>query len=147
MVFNFDKTAQLNKDVDFNRLGINPAEFVSVKELWNGTTCAPSALKISVPAKDVHIYRFDRDASGVQDIKADNANKISVNVSDGSAHVSATEPISSVDVYGIDGTTVNSVYACNSSNELNFDVPAHGMAIVKVKLASGMTETFKTILK
>lgn len=147
VVFNFDKTVQLNKDVDFNRLGINPAEFVSVKELWNGTTCAPSALKISVPAKDVHIYRFDRDASGGQDIKTDNANKISVKVSDGSAHVSATEPISSVDVYGIDGTTVNSVYAYNSSSELNFDVPAHGIAIVKVKLASGMTETFKTILK
>ena len=148
VVFNFDKAAELDKDVDFGRLGVNPSEFVNVKELWNGTSCAPTALKVSVPAKDVHIYRFERAGySGVQDIKADNASKISIQVSDGSAHVSATEPISSVKVYGIDGCTVNSVYASDSSNDLIVNMPANGMAIVQVKLASGMTETFKTILK
>lgn len=45
---------------DFARLGINPADFTAVTELWEGETAAPENLKVKVPAKDVRIYRFER---------------------------------------------------------------------------------------
>lgn len=62
VVFNYGKEGALEKRPDFGRLGINPADYVSVKELWQGETSDPAALRVSVPEKDVRIYRFDKKA-------------------------------------------------------------------------------------
>ncbi len=58
VVFNYDRDNALEKTPDFARLGIDPSAYKSVKELWTGSSAAPGNLKVSVPAKDVRIYRF-----------------------------------------------------------------------------------------
>ncbi len=148
VVFNFDKVNGLDKAVDFERLGINPAEFVNVKELWNGTASAPASLRISVPAKDVHIYRFERAGySGIESAVGDGQNKLTMKVVDRTVHVTATEPISEVNVYGIDGAAINSINVDGGRTDVTLAVPAKGVAIVKTTLSSGLSETGKVMLR
>ena len=67
VVFNYTpSTAEgdpiILKTPDYARLGINPSDYKSVKELWTGATTTPAELQVSVPAKDVRIYRFDKNS-------------------------------------------------------------------------------------
>ena len=60
-IFNFNTDGnELCKAPDFARLGIDPARFSAVKELWFGESFTTGELKITVPSKDVRIYRFDK---------------------------------------------------------------------------------------
>lgn len=150
VVFNFERSGKYEKDVDYTRLGINPSEFVNVTELWNGTTAAPSGMKVSVPAKDVRIYRFERENySGLTSVSAgDSSDDVTINVSGGNIQVTASGPISSIQVYGVDGTAINSVNADSadfSSAEISIGA-ARGVAIVSVKLRSGHICSEKVIL-
>lgn len=150
VVFNFERSGNYEKDVDYTRLGINPSEFVNVTELWNGTTAAPSGMKVSVPAKDVRIYRFERENySGLTSVSAgDSSDDVTINVSGGNIQVTASGPISSIQVYGVDGTAINSVNADSadfSSAEISVGA-ARGIAIVSVKLRSGHICSEKVIL-
>lgn len=150
VVFNFDKSNSLSKDVDYDRLGISPAEFVNVTELWNGTETTPSATKVSIPAKDVRIYRFERASySGIESVQADDNETVTVQVDGGNIGVTASAPIASVNIYGIDGKTINSVNI-DSADLYTATVPAnsaHGVAIMSVQLRSGHTCCEKVILK
>lgn len=150
VVFNYDRSKQFDKDVDFNRLGVNPAEFVNVKELWNGVSSAPSSLRVSVPAKDVRIYRFERAGySGVESVASDDSNTVITTAENGKINVTAYAPISSINVYGIDGSAINSLNILEenvTSAEISAEA-AHGVAIVAVKLQSGYNSFKKVIVK
>ena len=81
VVFNYDTSNPFNKQPDFDRLGIKASDFVNVKELWTGATCKPSELQISVPKKDVRVYRLERAGySGVAAAVADPAESIDMTV-------------------------------------------------------------------
>ncbi len=60
VVFNFNTTQPLNMTPNFNRLGINPKHFVKVTELYTGNVLSPKDFKITIPPKDVRIYRLER---------------------------------------------------------------------------------------
>lgn len=150
VVFNFDKSSPLEKEIDYNRLGINKSDFVNVKELWTGTAYTPDNLKVSMPSKDVRIYRFERmNYSSVESVGTDDDNSVAISVSDGCVNVDSNAPLSSVSVYGVDGKTINSI------NFPTADVTAaslsagtsRGIAIVAVKLYSGRVVTGKVIVK
>lgn len=150
VVFNFDSRSSFEKDVDYDRLGVNPAEFVNVTELWNGTTAVPAGAKVSVPAKDVRIYRFEReDYSGLTSVSAgDSSDSVAISVSGGNITVAASGPISHVNVYGVDGSSINSVNA-DSADITSAEISAgsgRGVAIVSVKLRSGFISNEKVIL-
>jgi len=152
VVFNFDKTTALNEAPDFGRLGIDAGEFVNVKELWNGTSCKPSELQISVPAKDVRIYRLERASySGIESaMTADPEGSVSLTADGDNLHVEATDFIDSITIYGIDGSTVNSVSLRGkkiSATSIATGLSSRGMAIVSVALESGIVENTKIIMK
>lgn len=150
VVFNFDKSNTLEKAVDYDRLGISKEEFVNVKELWTGTAYTPDGLNVSVPAKDVHIYRFERAGyAAVECVEADGDGTVAISVAGGVVSVDSAEPISSVCVYGIDGRAINSVNA-PSCVETSVALSAgmdRGTAIVAVRLCSGRTVAGKVIVK
>ena len=150
VVFNFDKRNSLDKAIDFERLGIDKADFVNVKELWNGTSCAPADVKVSIPAKDVRIYRFERkNYSGVDAVTVDSDNVVTMHVSEGTINIGASQPMSSINVYGIDGSAINSLnFAASDVTNTSISAgSAHGMAIVTVHFLSGTTCAKKVILK
>ncbi len=150
VVFNYDKSKVFEKAVDFGRLGVNASDFVNVKELWEGKSSSVADTKVSVPAKDVRIYRFERAAyTGVDPVAAPASDKVSVEVADGNLSVSASAPIASVYVYGIDGTAINSaIFDSEDSTAatLKAGMAARGVAIVRVTLRSGLAVTEKVIL-
>ena len=150
VVFNFDKGNPLDKSVDFERLGIDKADFVNVKELWNGTSCAPADVKVSIPAKDVRIYRFERrNFSGVDGVAVDNDKSVTLKAGGGNVSAVATEPISAINIYGIDGSAINSLNTCNEgvTDAVVSTGSVTGIAIVSVRLRSGYTCSEKVILK
>lgn len=151
VVFNYDTSKPFTKQPDFDRLGIKASDFVNVKELWTGTTCKPSELQVSVPAKDVRIYRLERSGySGVAAAVADPAESIDMTVDGKNLNISAVAPISSVTVYGIDGTTVNSIYLSGKNvteTSLNLGKMGCGMTIASVTLESGLTENRKILFR
>lgn len=151
VVFNYNTSSALNEAPDFDRLGIKASDFVNVKELWNGTSCKPSELQISVPAKDVHIYRFERAAySSVATIATDAEGSVEMNVDGTELSVSAPSPIGNVTIYGIDGTTVNSI-TLSGKNTAEVTMSLHninrGIAIVSVTLESGLTDNRKILFR
>ena len=150
VVFNFDKKNSLDKAIDFERLGINKADFVNVKELWNGTSCAPADVKVSIPAKDVRIYRFERrNFSGVDGVAVDNDKSVTLKAGGGNVSAVATEPLSAINIYGIDGSAINSLNTCNEgvTDAVVSTGSVTGIAIVSVRLRSGYTCSEKVILK
>ena len=124
---------------------------MNVKELWTGATCKPSELQISVPKKDVRVYRLERASySGVASAVADPAESIDMTVDGKSLNVSAAAPISSVTIYGIDGTTVNSISLSGKNMteaSLNIEKMGCGMSIASVTLESGLTENRKLLFR
>lgn len=151
VVFNYDTSKPFTKQPDFDRLGIKASDFVNVKELWTGATCKPSELQVSVPAKDVRVYRLERAGySGVAAAVADPAESIDMTVDGKSLNVSAAAPISSVTIYGIDGTTVNSISLSGKNMteaSLNIEKMECGMSIASVTLESGLTENRKILFR
>lgn len=62
VVFNYDKFGNsLDYRPDFKRIGADPADFASVKELWTGEIFAdPAKLAYTIPSKDVRIFSFEK---------------------------------------------------------------------------------------
>lgn len=72
VVFNYSTASKIGQ-LDVSRLGINPVNVGTVKELWNQTTSVLNAGKLlyAVPAKDVRVYRIEKISSAVETVKAD----------------------------------------------------------------------------
>lgn len=150
VVFNFDKSNPLEKAVDYDRLGISKNDFVNVKELWSGTAYTPDDVSVSIPAKDVRIYRFERAGyAGVETVASDAEGSVTIKAAGGVISVDSATPVSSVNVYGIDGRTINSIDV-SSYGETRVSLSARqacGMAIVAVKLCSGRMVAGKVIVE
>ena len=146
VVFNYGNNgATLEKTPDFARLGINPAEYVSVKELWEGKTFEPGSLKASVPSKDVRIYRFDKDSSGVAETMVDDMeNSVVIGKSGNGLQINANSSIDKVEVYSIEGISLKSVKTGGAECSLGLSLDsANGVVIVKVTLENGYVKTAK----
>lgn len=148
VVFNYDTSKALEKTPDFARLGINPDEFVSGKELWEGKTFFPAEMTVSVPAKDVRIYRFERNSyGGVESASADENPIIVVSSENGKAIVNANAPISQVSLYNLQGQILNHITSYDEPLEISMDALPGTIAMVSVVLASGLTDSRKLIVR
>lgn len=150
VVFNYgtDGSVDLNKDVDFARLGIDPADFVNVTELWTGSTSTPASLKVNVPVKDVRIYRFEKanfDSSGVAETMVDDVeNSVVIGKTGNGLQINANSSIDNVEVYSIEGISLKSVKTGGAECSLGLSLDsANGVVIVKVTLENGYVKTAK----
>lgn len=148
-VFNYgteEKPAVFSKDVDFARLGINPDNFTSVKELWTGETSTPATVKVNVPVKDVRIYRFDKKAgSGMAEIENQDKENIQITATTGGLQVKASGPVAVAEAYALDGVKLAGVEGNGSSEVMLGIAPLNALVIVNVMLENGISKTMKLI--
>lgn len=142
-VFNYgtDGSGVLSKDVDFARLGINSSDFTNVTELWTGETSSPASLKVSVPVKDVRIYRFEKSNFGtgdsaVTEIETEGKD-IQITAISGGLQVKASGALASAEVYSISGMLLARAAATGTDSvTLNFSGKETAV-IVRVITESG----------
>lgn len=148
VVFNYDGTVGTFTP-DYDRLGVSASEFVNVTELWENKTYDPSSLQITIPKKDVRIYRFERKSySAIESILADPSGSVNIDYISGNLSVAASEPIAEVSVFGVDGAllTIQSCDAHDCKITLPIDTNP-GVAVASVKLESGNNIVKKIIIK
>ena len=150
-VFNYGTAAPasvLTKDPDFARLGINPADFNNVTEIWTGEKTSPANLKVNVPVKDVRIYRFEKDSfTSLDEVTAEDTESLSIVTLPGSLEIKAAEAVLSAEVYGADGRLLAAVSAANPAESLSVPVSHTGLAIVRVCFKTGQSTCVKTVLR
>lgn len=149
VVFNYSTSTAFTKTIDFDRLGVNASEFVNVTELWESTTLTPSSsMTITVPVKDVRIYRFERASySEIESVTAPNG-AVYIDCEAGNLKIKATEAVASVSLYSIDGSMLASERFAGGDCAVEIPVAAQaGLAIANVVLSSGAKEVRKIVIK
>ena len=149
-VFNYgtNDPSLLRKDVDFGRLGINPADYSNVTELWTGERFAPGSVKVDVPVKDVRIYRFERPSfAGTEAPEAEIENSMTVSQISGSLEIKAATPLSEASVYTVAGEMIG--HASGSDCTLRIALPYEGpfTAIVNATTESGERRYLKYLVR
>ncbi len=152
-VFNYgtDGSGILTKDADLSRLGITSSDFTNVTELWTGETSSPAALKVSVPVKDVRIYRFEKsnfseNDSSVAEMESDNEN-IQVSAVTGGLQVKTSGAVALAQVYSVSGELLaGSETRGSNSVFLPLNV-SNSIVIVRIVTESGISATRKIIIK
>ena len=150
VVFNYgNPNSTLSFSPDFDRLGVDRAEFVSGKELWEGQAFDPASMKVSVPSKDVRIYRFERkNYGGVAAVEADPEGAVTARCDAGKVVVTASEPIREASLYNMQGGLVARAEAVSGSTEIAMESSLAGAfpAVLSVTLASGIVSTRKFMM-
>lgn len=150
VVFNYgtDGQGDLNYTPDFERLGVDPSEFIGCKELFEGKTLTPSTMQVSVPKKDVRIYRFERSDSGAESAMTDPSGSVTARFEDGNVVVVASEPIKSVQLYSMQGMLLNRSVVSDGSREVSIKAfPETTVAMVSVCLSSGISACRKLLVR
>ncbi len=149
VVFNYSTSQTLTKTPDFERLGVSSSEFTKVTELYTGTVQTSTEFKVNVPAKDVRIYRLERDSySSVEPVVVGKDNEITMDVEGKNLNIHAPSEISKVSVYTVDDKLI----MCKKNiNKTSVSIPLESVAsdiyIVSVSLESGVTSSRKILVK
>ena len=149
VVFNYGQNGALSYTPNFERLGVNASEFVRVTELFETKTYTnPATMQVNVPNKDVRIYRFERAGYGkTESALTDPSGSVKAGFHGGAMHITASEPIGNVAVYGIDGTQLAALTAPADAEQMSFPVNVSGsVVIVSVTLRSGTKAVRKVLL-
>ena len=149
VVFNYGQNGALSYTPNFERLGVNASEFVRVTELFETKTYTnPATMQVNVPNKDVRIYRFERAGYGkTESALTDPSGSVKAGFHGGAMHITASEPIGNVAVYGIDGTQLAALAAPLDAEQMSFPVNVSGsVVIVSVTLRSGTKAVRKVLL-
>lgn len=149
VVFNYGQNGALSYTPNFERLGVNASEFVRVTELFETKTYTnPATMQVNVPNKDVRIYRFERAGYGkTESALTDPSGSVKAGFHGGAMHITASEPIGNVAVYGIDGTQLAALTAPADAEQMSFPVNISGsVVIVSVTLRSGTKAVHKVLI-
>ena len=149
-VLNYDKEADFTKTADFSRIGIDPGNVKSIKELWTGAEVQVNGngFDVTVPKCDVCMYRIEKGTSGINSVTggADDTG-ISIAYGNGSIAVKAAEAIASVQVYDMQGMLLGQFAFEKGVNEATVSMGfAPGIYVAKVCLESGRSATKKVII-
>ena len=154
-VFNFANgtfATESKGEISFSRLGIDPSNVGSIKELWTGEYVEPAddSFAYSVPKADVRVYRISKnDFNGIEAIIADSHNGSWVKsffIADGSLRVCASNEISSVRAYDVNGSLLgemNNVADTNITFKIN-SLPG-SVVIIDCTLSGGARISTKTV--
>lgn len=145
-VINYGKTVFSNKSdkITFERLGVDASNVKGIKELWTGSSIAPTATGFSydVPYSDARIYRITKkvETNGINDINMGTESQLSVKVIEHTLFVSAAnDHVTKITVYDTTGRqvakTVGQEGICDYQMELKS--PTHGCYIVEVLTTNG----------
>ncbi len=148
VVFNYDRQGNYSKTVDFARIGIDPSNVRSIKELWTGQRIdfSGSGFNLTVPKADVRLYRIDKTTpTGLTTIHADD-NGVAVGYNLGTLTAKASETIASIFMYDLQGRLVcGKPFVGRAAISLTIScVP--GVYMVKIKLGSGGTIVKKILV-
>lgn len=153
--FNFEKGV-FGKDseetISYDRIGIEPSDVKSIKELWTGESIANDgdSFKSFVPKADARVYRIEKASwSGIEEIEDDEAllpRLTAFFTADGNCRVDAGREIESVAAYLPDGTPAGMAADVRDSN-VTFAVRAlpGSPVIIRCILTDGTTLSAKTI--
>lgn len=147
VVFNYDKTNSYTKAANFDRIGIDPANVKSIKELWTGESVnfSNNSFNIAVPTTDVRMYRIDKvSPTAIATPTASNRNNIQMSYNPGSLNIKASEAIASLAVYDLQGIPLRQTSFNKGTTTATLPIRCKtGVYIAKVTLQSGYTSTKK----
>ncbi len=148
-VFNWSQSIERKGTADFGRLGIDPANVGTVKELWTGDEVIPGdkGLDYSVPAADVRVYRISKldyvpGESAIEKVEAETS-RLSVEIAGGVCRIASSEAVKAVTVYDMTGSAV---VAATGENVTEFSADlSHGVYLVSCRMATGAVRTVKAV--
>lgn len=150
VVFNYDKDADFTKTADFSRIGVDAADVKSIKELWTGQSVSFSGngFEVSVPKGDVCLYRLDKTTSGINEITGGETDDVNITYNGGSITVKASEAVTSVQVYDMQGVLMSQVSLDGDNTEATVGLDcANGLYIAKATMKSGRSAVRKIMVK
>ena len=144
-VFNYSSSEAMTGKVSCERMGIDPENVESIKELWLNEKVAYDnyELNYNIPAKDVRVYRFTKKVTtDIADTMSDEA-RISIKAEGGTMSISADKEIDAVAIYTAAGTLLTEM-ACNNEKEAVIALPMDKKVyIVKTTFTDGSVEIVK----
>jgi alpha-galactosidase len=150
-VFNYDEENDFTKTADFSRIGVEPGNVKSIKELWTGeqVSFSGNGFSVSVPKGDVRMYRIDKNASGIDDIvSATDGDDVTMTYAGGRLAVKAQEAVTSVQVYDMQGVLMSQVSLDGDNTEATVGLDcANGLYIAKATMKSGRSAVRKIMVK
>ena len=150
VVFNYDKDADFTKTADFSRIGVDAADVKSIKELWTGQSVSFSGngFEVSVPKGDVCLYRLDKTTSGINEITGGETDDVNITYNGGNITVKASEAVTSVQVYDMQGVLMSQVSLDGDNTEAIVGLDcANGLYIAKATMKSGRNAVKKIMVK
>lgn len=150
VVFNYDKNTDFTKTADFSRIGVDAADVKSIKELWTGQSVSFSGngFEVSVPKGDVCLYRLDKTTSGINEITGGETDDVNITYNGGNITVMASEAVTSVQVYDMQGVMLRRVNLDGGNTEASVSLDcADGLYIAKATMKSGRSAVRKIMVK
>ncbi|MBD5281318.1 MAG: hypothetical protein HDS35_12420 [Bacteroides sp.] len=153
-VYNFAKgtfAKEQTGEIEFSRIGIDPAEVGTIKELWTGEEIVPGEKSFSynVPKADARVYRISKGSFGAVDGVEAELSAAWVKafvISTGACRVCASSEISSVRLYDINGALLGEkLNVADSNTTLEAPVLPGSVVIVECVLADGTRLSAKTV--
>ena len=145
-IFNYSGSSEKRGKVSFERMGIDPANIESIKELWLNETVTydNQQLSYNIPTKDARVYRMTKNTNtGIVNIEKEEA-AISIKGNyDDTVSIVAEKEITLVTIYNTSGTLL-SKNICDGKKEVTLPLPANNnIYIIKTVFADGSSNTTK----
>lgn len=145
-IFNYSGSNEKTGTVSFERMGIDPANIESIKELWlnNKVTYNNFELSYKIPAKDARIYRITKGTNtSIDNVKKEEPG-ISIKAEgDNAITLKADKEIGLVAIYSTNGTLL-SKNICNNEKETTLPLPTNNnIYIIKTIFADGSSNITK----
>lgn len=149
-IFNYSGSSEKRGKVSFERMGIDPANIESIKELWlnEKVTYDNFELSYNIPTKDARVYRITKNTNtGIANIEKEETN-ININIeSNNSICIKADKEIVSVAMYNASGTLL-SKNSCNRDKEITLPLPTNNnIYIIKTEFIDGSSNITKYQIK
>ena len=145
-VFNYSGSAAKTGKVSFERMGIDPENIESIKELWlnKEVTYDSRNLSYNVPAKDARVYRMTKNVNtGIADVDENESNVSIKSSGDGAINISSDKEVAFVVIYSAGGTLLSKNF-CNSEKEIALQLPTDkNVYIIKTIFVDGGSNVIK----
>lgn len=107
-----------------------------------------NGFEVSVPKGDVCLYRLDKTTSGINEITGGETDDVNITYNGESITVKASEAVTSVQVYDMQGVLMSQVSLDGDNTEATVGLDcANGLYIAKATMKSGRNAVKKIMVK